>query len=95
MEAAAIVELVNTVGFPIAIVAVLLWFVFKMQQDSIEREETIRQDAKERETQLYSVINSIEDKLNDVAMTLVKVTDVLTSLTDRVSEVENKLDRNS
>lgn len=95
MEAAAIVELVNTVGFPIAIVAVLLWFVFKMQQDSVKREETIRQDAKERETQLYGVINSIEDKLNDVALTLVKVTDVLTSLTDRVSEVENKLDRNS
>lgn len=94
MEAAAIVELVNTVGFPIAIVAVLLWFVFKMQQDSVVREETIRQDAKEREAQLYGVINSIEDKLNDVAMTLVKVTDVLTSLTDRVSEVENKLDRN-
>lgn len=95
MEAAAIVELVNTVGFPIAIVAVLLWFVFKMQQDSVTREETIRQDAKEREAQLYGVINSIEDKLNDVAMTLVKVTDVLTSLTDRVSEVENKLDKNS
>ena len=94
MEAAAIVELVNTVGFPIAIVAVLLWFVFKMQQDSVAREETIRQDAKEREAQLYGVINSIEDKLNDVAMTLVKVTDVLTSLTNRVSEVENKLDRN-
>lgn len=93
MEVTVIAELVSTVGFPIAIVAVLLWFVFKLQQESVAREETIRTDAKTREEQLFNVITAFEEKLNDVAMTLVKVTDALTSLTERVTEVENKLEK--
>lgn len=93
MEVTVIAELVSTVGFPIAIVAVLLWFVFKLQQESVAREETLRADARSREEKLYTVIGTFEQKLNDVALTLVKVTDALTALTERVTEVENKLEK--
>lgn len=82
MEASVIAELVTGVGFPIAIVIVLLWFIFKLQNESVTREE-----------KLYSVIATFGEKLSEIGNALTKVVDNLAALTNRVGEIENKLDK--
>jgi len=80
MEVTLIMELITTIGFPIALVVVLLWFIFKLQAES-----------KERENKLMETVSSFSAKFNEITIALTKVTDTLTALTDRVIEVENKL----
>ena len=38
MEVTPIMDLITTIGFPTALVVVLLWFIFKLQAESKERE---------------------------------------------------------
>ena len=80
MELTVVTELITTIGFPIALVVVLLWFIFKLQAES-----------KDRENKLMETVSSFSAKFNEITIALTKVTDTLTALTDRVIEVENKL----
>lgn len=80
MELTVVTELITTIGFPIALVVVLLWFIFKLQAES-----------KERENKLMETVSSFSAKFNEITIALTKVTDTLSALTDRVIEVENKL----
>lgn len=80
MEVTVIAELITTIGFPIALVVVLLWFIFKLQAES-----------KERENKLMETVTAFSAKFNEITVALTKVTDTLSALTDRVIEVENKL----
>ena len=67
MEVAAIVELITGVGFPITIVIVLLWFVFKLQSESKAREERLMKIVEEYGTKLAEItttINAINDKID-------------------------------
>lgn len=80
MEVTLIMELITTIGFPIALVVVLLWFIFKLQAES-----------KERENKLIETVTSFSVKFNEITVALTKVTDTLSALTDRVIDIENKL----
>lgn len=80
MEVSLIMELITTIGFPIALVVVLLWFIFKLQAES-----------KERENKLMETVTSFSVKFNEITVALTKVTDTLAALTDRVIDIENKL----
>jgi len=80
MEVTLIMELITTIGFPIALVVVLLWFIFKLQAES-----------KERENKLMETVTSFSVKFNEITVALTKVTDTLSALTDRVIDIENKL----
>lgn len=71
MEVAAIVELITGVGFPIALVVVLLWFVFKLQSESKSREERLMIIVEEYGTKLAEItttINAINDKIDKYHM---------------------------
>lgn len=80
MDVALIMELITTIGFPIALVVVLLWFIFKLQAES-----------KERENKLMDTVTTFSAKFNEITVALTKVTDTLSALTDRVIDIENKL----
>ena len=80
MEVTVIMELITTIGFPIALVVVLLWFIFKLQAES-----------KERENKLIETVSQFSVKFNEITVALTKVTDTLSALTDRVIDIENKL----
>lgn len=80
MEISFIMELITTIGFPIALVVVLLWFIFKLQAES-----------KERENKLVETVTQFSVKFNEITVALTKVTDTLSALTDRVIDIENKL----
>lgn len=84
MDIGAIIELISGVGFPIALVVVLMWFIFKLQNESVAREN-----------KLYEVIGTYGNKLGEIGEILTQVGDALSSLTDRVIEIENKIENNN
>ena len=47
MDVKLIIELIATVGFPIAACLVLGWFIFKIYKQSEKREETLRNEINE------------------------------------------------
>ena len=47
MDATLIVEIIATVGFPIAACLILGWFIWKIYKQSEKREETLREEIKE------------------------------------------------
>ena len=59
MEIGAIIELISTVGFPIACVVALGLFVFKLQAESVAREN-----------KLMEMIQTFGEKLQDITSTL-------------------------
>ena len=81
MEVTPIMDLITTIGFPTALVVVLLWFIFKLQAES-----------KERENKLVETVTQFSVKFNEITVALTKVTDTLSALTDRVIDIENKLE---
>lgn len=46
MDIPMMVELIGTIGFPIAMVLVLLWFIFKVYKKSEDREDELREEIK-------------------------------------------------
>ena len=82
MDFTQVLELINGVGFPIALVAVLLWFIFKLQTESVEREN-----------KLYGVISEYGAKLGEISSILTQVCDTLSNLSERVIEIEGKLEK--
>lgn len=47
MEVGLIVELIGTVGFPIAVAIALGWFIWRIYKASENREQELRQELKE------------------------------------------------
>lgn len=44
-----VTELITTLGFPIALVVFLLWFVFQIYKRSEKREDDLREEIKENQ----------------------------------------------
>lgn len=49
MDIALIVELISTVGFPIALVLALIWFIYQIYKQSEKREDELREEIKENQ----------------------------------------------
>ena len=60
MELAVILEAITTVGFPIACVIALFWFVYKLQNESVKREERLMVIIESYGTKLAEITNTIE-----------------------------------
>ena len=67
MEVGVILEIISTVGFPIACVVALFFFIYKLQQESVKREERLMAIIEEYGSKLAEItatINSINDKID-------------------------------
>jgi predicted nucleic-acid-binding protein len=68
---------VQTLGFPIACVLGLAWFVFKMytssQEQYAQQIKEIREDSKEREQIMYNQIEKFSETLNNFNSTLIRI----------------------
>lgn len=67
MEVGVIMELITTVGFPIACVIALFWFIYKLQVESVKREERLMAIIEEygsKLAEITSTINAINDKID-------------------------------
>lgn len=69
MEGITFVELITTVGFPIACVIAMGWFIYKIYQKSIDREEELRDEIKENQkinAKFAEIINRYSLELGEI-----------------------------
>ncbi len=67
MEVAAIIELITGVGFPIACVVVLFWFIHKLQSESVKREDRLMiiiEDYGKKLAEITTTIEAINEKID-------------------------------
>lgn len=63
------VELITTVGFPIACVIAMGWFIYKIYQKSIDRENELREEIKENQkinSKFAEIINRYSLELGEI-----------------------------
>jgi chromosome segregation ATPase len=78
MELSVILELIGSVGFPIACVLALGVFVFKIYNQSVEREKTLMAEITENRL------------VNEKAIeTIAKYAERLTHIEDNITEIKN------
>lgn len=84
MEFGVVVELISTVGFPIALVLLLGWFIIKIYNDTTK-------NAKEREEKLYIEIAE-NRKINEKAIeTIALYADKLDTIQEDVAEIKKDI----
>ena len=69
MEATALIELIPTLGFPIVMVIALGFFVYKLWQQSVERENKLMAEITENRVinqQFAEIIGKYEVKLDEI-----------------------------
>ena len=87
MEIGLIVELIGTVGFPIACVLALGIFVYKLWQQSVKREATLMTEIEENRK-----VN--EKAIETIALYAERLTHIETNITeikDDVIEIKRKI----
>lgn len=78
MELATVTELISTIGFPITMVLALGFFVYKLWQESVKREEKLMTEITENRL------------VNEKAIeTIAKYAERLTHIEDNISEIKN------
>ena len=84
----AFVELISTLGFPIACVIALGWFVFKIYKASEKREEELRQEIKENQEINRRAIETLSfyaERLDSIQGDIKTIKEDIIVLTDRAS----------
>ena len=76
----AFIELISTVGFPIACVIAMGWFIFKIYNQSIRREDELRSEIKENQKingKFAEIISQYEIKLDEIKADVKDIKDIL------------------
>lgn len=79
MEIELITSLISTLGFPIVLVLAMGWFIYKLQQESVDREN-----------KLYDIIRDYGTKIESITTTLERVVVKLDVLSGEVSELKHQ-----
>ena len=64
-----LVEAITTVGFPIVCVIAMGWFIYKIYQKSIDREDELREEIKESQkinSKFAEIINRYSLELSEI-----------------------------
>lgn len=77
MEIELVTTLISTLGFPIVLVLAMGWFIYKLQQESVDREN-----------KLYDIIRDYGTKIESITTTLERVVVKLDVLNTEVSELK-------
>ena len=80
MELGVIVELITTIGFPIVCVLALGWFVWRIYQQSVAREEKLMTEITENRLinkQFAEIIAGYEITLGDIKTDIRDIKDTL------------------
>lgn len=84
----AFVELIGSVGFPIACVIALGWFIYKVYNQSIERENELREEIKESQkinSKFADIINKHSEELKEIKEDVKVIKDDMIILTEKIS----------
>lgn len=89
METAAIVELISAVGFPIAMVLALAWFIFQIYKKSEDREDALMDEIAETRKVNAEAIATIGKFAENLETIKHDIVDIKTEVND-ISEKINK-----
>lgn len=84
----AFVELISTLGFPIACVVAMGWFIFKIYNQSIDREDELRSEIKENQKingKFAEIINRHSQELGEIKSDVKEIKEDLIILTEKIS----------
>lgn len=84
----AFVELISTLGFPIACVVAMGWFIFKIYNQSISREDELRSEIKENQKingKFAEIINRHSQELGEIKSDVKEIKEDLIILTEKIS----------
>lgn len=82
MDANTITQLITTLGFPIVLVGVLVWFIWQIYNDSKKQNET-------REEKLYEVISNAQAQNKELSDTNAKFVGVLETYKSDLEEIKH------
>ena len=88
MDIAIILEVITTVGFPIAVCIALGWFVYKLYKASEKREELLRVEIKENQEtnkQAIETIAKYADRLDTIQNDIETIKDDIIIISEKVS----------
>lgn len=83
----AFVELIGSVGFPIACVVAMGWFIFKLYNQSITRENELREEIKENQKingKFAEIINRHSVELGEIKNDVKEIKEDLIVLTEKM-----------
>jgi F0F1-type ATP synthase membrane subunit b/b' len=87
MEVATIVELITTVGFPIVCVIAMGWFIYKIYQKSIDRENELREEIKENQKingKFAEIINRYSLELGEIKTDVKEIKQDIIIITEKI-----------
>lgn len=88
MDLTMLMELITAVGFPIAAVIALCWFIWRIYRKSEEREEALRQELKEnRETnaKFAEIISKYSVEISDIKTDIRDIKQDIVIISEKVS----------
>ena len=87
MEQLSFVELITTVGFPIACVIAMGWFIYKIYQKSIDREDELRDEIKENQKingKFAEIINRYSLELGEIKSDVKEIKEDIIIITEKM-----------
>lgn len=81
------VELITNVGFPIACVIAMGWFIFKIYTQSIKREDELREEIKENREingKFAEIINRYSLELGEIKNDVKEIKEDITVITEKI-----------
>ena len=82
MDAATITELITTLGFPIVLVGVLVWFIYQIYNDQKTSNEA-------REEKLYEVVANAQAQNVELSNTNAKFVGILETYKTDLEEIKH------
>ena len=84
----AFTGLISTVGFPIACVIAMGWFIYKIYQKSLEREDELREEIKENQKingKFAEIINRYSLELSEIKTDVKEIKEDIIIITEKIS----------
>lgn len=92
---AQIADLVPTLGFPIVLVAVMCWFIYKIYTDTTKQNAdnmaAVQERCKEREEKLYQEIKENREVNAQAIATISLYAEKLTTIQEDVKEIKEDI----
>lgn len=81
------VELITTVGFPIACVIALGWFIYKIYQNDLVREQELREEIKENQKineKFAEIINRYSLELGEIKTDVKEIKEDIIVISEKI-----------
>lgn len=82
------VALISNVGFPIACVVAMGWFIYKIYQKSLDRENELREEIKENRKingKFAEIINRYSLELGEIKSDVKEIKEDIVIITEKIS----------